>query len=254
MIKEQCEYDDYFIYNKSLIDFLMDFELPDRIYLNNADSFDDKYISTQENYWVYDYSGCRHCVRFNLDKNSNQLLKFICFHYASTRSPYQLPSLQQAWVKAIDYCKEQESFTFSVLKDYLETDDLDPRCFYYILYGVKILCINELSDFSLNNYDELEFIPRPISHSWGIYKEIDNMLDPNEKNMISNGLFELADAIKNGKIIKKDTLKNAAMLGIIYATSARPVQISKLAAKYIHIDTRDSTNNVTRYSIILTLR
>lgn len=96
MIKEQCKNNNHSIYNEDLIEFLFNYRLPEYIYLNNADSFDDKYISTQESYWVYDYSGSRHCVRFDSDKNSNQLLKFICFHYASTRSPYQLPSLQQA--------------------------------------------------------------------------------------------------------------------------------------------------------------
>lgn len=138
-----------------------------------------------------------------------------------------------------------------MLKDYLETDDLEPRSFYYIIYGIKILCIYELSDFSLSNYDDLEFIPRPINKNWGVYKEIDNILDKAEKNMISKGLLELANAVKNGVRINKNKLKNAAMLGVIYATGARPVQISKLAAKDIYIDTRDLRNNITRYSIFL---
>ncbi|HGO5396560.1 TPA: tyrosine-type recombinase/integrase, partial [Klebsiella michiganensis] len=101
------------------------------------------------------------------------------------------------------------------------------------------------------DYEDLEFIPRPHSHDWDIYQEIDQVLDPLEKNMISKGLFEMATSIRHGKNYSLDTMRDAAILGLTYVTGARPAQLAKLAAKDLRIDTRNSETGLIRYSLLL---
>ncbi|WP_446924756.1 site-specific integrase, partial [Klebsiella pneumoniae] len=105
--------------------------------------------------------------------------------------------------------------------------------------------------FTLDDYEDLEFIPRPYLRNWDIYQEIDNILDPLEKNMISNGLFEMGNAITKGKHYSLKDVRDAAVLGLSYVTGARPVQLAKLAASDLYIDTCNPNKGLTRYSILL---
>ncbi|TYF97985.1 site-specific integrase [Klebsiella quasipneumoniae] len=98
---------------------------------------------------------------------------------------------------------------------------------------------------------DLEFIPRPNAYNWEIYKDIDNLLDPFEKNMISKGLFEMATALARGKFYDIRELKQATILGLSYVTGARPVQLAKLAVRDLRIDTYNTNTGLIRYSILL---
>lgn len=225
--------------------------IPVSIYLKSADHFDDKYISSTSDSWVFDYSGSRCYAHFRQDKISNQLIKYICFHYASAKCPAQVPGVLHAWSLATDHCISKSAFTFTVLKDYLETQEIKPQYFYFIIFGLKILCTEAFPGFTLEDYEDLEFIPRPHSHDWGIYQEIDHVLDPLEKNMISKGLFEMAVAIRYGENYSLNTMRDAVILGLTYVTGARPVQLAKLAVKDLRIDTRNSETGLIRYSLLL---
>lgn len=156
-----------------------------------------------------------------------------------------------AWSLATDHCISKSAFTFTVLKDYLETQEIKPQYFYFIIFGLKILCTEAFPGFTLEDYEDLEFIPRPHSHDWGIYQEIDHVLDPLEKNMISKGLFEMAVAIRYGENYSLNTMRDAVILGLTYVTGARPVQLAKLAVKDLRIDTRNSETGLIRYSLLL---
>ncbi|HDX8891855.1 TPA: site-specific integrase [Klebsiella oxytoca] len=138
-----------------------------------------------------------------------------------------------------------------ILRQYIENDALDVRSFYSILFGLKILCSEEFPGFSLEDYEDLEFIPRPNAYNWEIYQDIDNLLDPVEKSMISKGLFEMATALARGKCYAIRELKHAVVLGLSYVTGARPVQLAKLAVKDFRIDTCNTDTGLIRYSILL---
>ena len=239
------------IYTSVFIESISKINIPVSIYLKSASHFDDKYINSTSDSWVYDYSGSRCYAHFRQDKISNQLIKYICFRYASSKCPSLIPSLLHAWSLAIDYCTTHSAFTFKVLKDYLETQEIDSRQFHLIIFGLKILCAEAFPGFTLDDYEELEFISRPHSRDWGIYQEIDNILDPLEKNMISAGLFEMAAAIRHGENYSLSTLRNAAILGLTYVTGARPVQLARLATKDLRIDTRNPETGLVRYSVLL---
>lgn len=113
--------------------------------------------------------------------------------------PTFLPVLSHQWTQAFSYCRGNGGFTLQILRQFLENDALNVRSFYSILFGLKILCFEEFPGFTLEDYEDLEFIPRPNAYNWDIYQDIDNHLEPFEKNMISKGLFEMATALAKGK-------------------------------------------------------
>lgn len=239
------------VYPPDLAKAIFELDIPDRIYLKTAMEFDDKYIVNKGNKWTFDYSGSRRYLVFNQDYTSNKLNKYICFKYASTRFPTKLPALHLDWRNIISYCREHGGFSLSTLRLFIEKEDIDNATFYSVLFGLKILCAETFPGFNLEDYDDLEFVPRPYLEHWGVYQEIDNILDPLEKNMICNGLFEMASLLRDGKSFSHSEVRNAAILGLAYVTGARPVQLARLAVKDVRIDTRNQESGLIRYSVFL---
>ncbi|MNJ11776.1 Phage integrase family protein [compost metagenome] len=156
-----------------------------------------------------------------------------------------------SWNRVIDFCINKGEFTFPLLHAYIQGNEINPREFHSILFGIKILCQEDFPGFGLDEYEELAFIPRPFVDKWGVYQDIDNILDPLEKNMIVNGLFSMAKTIQNNHFFEIQDIIDAAILGLIYATGARPVQISNLAVRDIRKDTHDVKNGLERFSVLL---
>lgn len=165
--------------------------------------------------------------------------------------PTFLPVLSHQWTQAFSFCRRNGGFTLQILRQFLENDVFNVRSFYSILFGLKILCSEEFPGFTLEDYEDLEFIPRPNAYNWDIYQDIDNLLEPFEKNMISKGLFEMATALAKGKSYDIRELKQASILGLSYVTGARPVQLAKLAVRDLRIDTCNINTGLIRYSILL---
>lgn len=82
-INKQLNHSNKTIYTSVFIERISKINMPVRIYLKSADYFDDKYINSTSDSWVFDYSGSRCYAHFRQDKISNQLIKYICFRYAS---------------------------------------------------------------------------------------------------------------------------------------------------------------------------
>ena len=76
------------IYTPVFVESILKVNIPVSIYLKSADHFDDKYIISTSDSWVFDYSGSRRYAHFRQDKISNQLIKYICFHYAVMTPTY----------------------------------------------------------------------------------------------------------------------------------------------------------------------
>ena len=73
------------IYTPVFVESILKVNIPASIYLKLADHFDDKYINSTSDSWVFDFSGSRCYAHFRQDKISNQIIKYICFHYASAK-------------------------------------------------------------------------------------------------------------------------------------------------------------------------
>lgn len=239
------------IFSLELTSIVDKIKIPERIHLKSAGEFDDKFIFSAGPRWTFQYAGSRRHISFIPDGIAEKLTKYLCLIYASTRMPTYLPNFSHYWKSAILYCNKKGEFSFNTLKAYIESSDAEPLSFYSIMFGLKALCLKECPGFSMDNYEELQFIPRPCSDQWGIYQEIDNVISPLEKNMIVNGLFEMATSITSGKNYILQEVIDAAILGLTYTTGARPVQLSRLAIEDIRVDTRDATSGLVRYSVLL---
>ena len=202
--------------------------IPSKIHLRSADVFDDKNIFAETNDWVFHYSGSQSHINFKTDDYTTKLIKYILYRYASSKSPGTIYRVHRAWLDAIEYVSKQGIFNFKLLSSFLEKESLLPTYFFCIVFGLKILCVDEFPGFTLDDYEDLELIPRPNSNDWNVYQNIDNILDPFEKNMISKGLFEMAAAISRGRKYNLVDLRNATVLGLSYVTGSRPVQLGKV--------------------------
>ena len=70
--------------------------------------------------------------------------------------------------------------------------------------------------------------------------------------MIQQGFIKLNQAIKDDfQGIDKQTLLYSSILGLVYVTGLRPVQLAKLSAEDIKIDTTRTTDHFHRYSILI---
>ncbi|ELE2677640.1 site-specific integrase [Salmonella enterica] len=225
--------------------------IPKRIHLRSAREFDDKSINNTTHKWSFDYSGSRRYLVFKGDDISVTFLKYICFKYVSMRCATFVSSILYDWQNLLVQCQSIGEFSLEFIRSVLEGESIDGRSFYSILFGLKIICAEEFPGFTLDDYEDLEFIPRPHLHNWDMYQEIDNILEPLEKSMISNGLFEMGNAITRRKHYSLTDVRNSAVLGLSYVTGARPVQLAKLAAGDLYIDTCNPNTGLTRYSILL---
>ncbi|EHT8030577.1 hypothetical protein K1D65_00075 [Escherichia coli] len=95
-INKQLNESNSTIYTPAFVESISKVDIPAGIYLKSADYFDDKYINSTSDSWVFDYSGSRCYAHFRRDKISNQLTKYICFRYASAKCPAQIPGVLHA--------------------------------------------------------------------------------------------------------------------------------------------------------------
>ena len=70
--------------------------------------------------------------------------------------------------------------------------------------------------------------------------------------MIQQGFIKLNQAIKDDfQGVDKQTLLYSSILGLVYVTGLRPVQLAKLSAEDIKIDTIRTTDHFHRYSVLI---
>ncbi len=83
------------IYTPVFVESILKVNIPVSIYLKSADHFDDKYISSTSDSWVFDYSGSRCYAHFRQDKISNQLIQIyllpLCICQVSSSGSWGTP-------------------------------------------------------------------------------------------------------------------------------------------------------------------
>ncbi len=100
---------------------------------------------------------------------------------------------------------------------------------------------------------ELEFLERPKAFNSRLYyQQYEDAIDYPLISMIQQGFIKLNQAIKDDfQGIHKQTLLYSSILGLVYVTGLRPVQLAKLSAEDIKIDTTRTTHHFNRYSILI---
>lgn len=136
----------------------------------------------------------------------------------------------------IDFVKEENSTYYQYLKLF-----------------VKLLFLEGFGNFDNDKEYELEFLPRPNSfNSKLFYQQYEDPIDYPVISMILQGFSKLLHNIKNSnEDVDNQTLINSSILGLVYVSGLRPVQLAKLSAKDIKIDTTHPTDHFHRYSILI---
>ncbi|MGY5728546.1 site-specific integrase [Vibrio chemaguriensis] len=265
------------LFTQDQLQFIENIEFPERLFLVNATEFDDQFVYLHSE-WRYRFSGENKAILFatgkqfrNLPPVAIKLIKYLTIKYIEENSASVADKFAQFVATTF---LEIETVTRSSLIDKLhvlvakvDRNHSDNSQFYYTLYALRKLERNGFFE-STDNSDDLEDllleVPRPRNENWGRYQNLDLVIPDEVSLMIENGVqlwasklspkletkeakVEHLDKLK--KVLKIDVLRDCIILGIVYYTGARPVQIGKFAGSDYVIDTVNKHG--MRYSVLV---
>jgi len=223
-----------------------------------TDKFDDNCINSANTIWKFYYSGQTENIDFSkLSENETTLLKFFLISFIQKNTPSHLSKKFHTFNFLINHLKNNElEFSYANLKKLLiEIAPLEnhQNTYAHIKFLLKLLILEDFPNFDIEDDYELEFIPRPKSFNSNLfYQEYEDSIDYPLISMIQQGFIKLNQVIKDDfKHIDKQTLLYSSILGLVYVTGLRPVQLAKLAVEDIKIDTTRTIDQFHRYSILI---
>lgn len=240
------------IFSTNQIEAIQGLNLPPTLIFKTARSFDTKRIITRPDLWEYNFSGSDIRIEFKGSLEEIKIKKYIIASFISKNSPNGMNYFNNVLDDLFLHLSEKNIFSYKSIVSFLESSK-NSRSFYFCLYAIKVLCGNEFPEFSIDDIEGLEFIPRPDNNAWLNYQDIDNMLSMHDKNMITKGIKEISTIIENydKHTLTKEELIDSSVLGLCYTCGIRPVQLSRLAVGDLHIDSSHSTDKFTRYSLAI---
>jgi integrase len=116
-----------------------------------------------------------------------------------------------------------------------------------------LLIVEDFPEFDISNDYDLEFIPRPKSfNSKLFYQQYEDPIDYPLISIIQKGFIKInKDISVSENTIDDQTLLYTSILGLIYTTGLRPVQLAKLSVNDIKLDSTRSIDHFHRYSILI---
>ena len=223
-----------------------------------ADKFDDKFINSTNNIWRFYYSGQTENLDFSrFSENETVLIKFFLIAFIQKNSPSFLSRKFYSFSFLINHLKNNNlHFSYENLKQLLieiAPQENHHNTYAHIKFLLRLLILEDFPNFDIEDDFELEFIPRPKSFNSNLfYQEYEDPIDYPLISMIQQGFIKLNQAIKDDfQGINKQTLLYSSILGLVYVTGLRPVQLAKLSAEDIKIDTTRTTDHFHRYSILI---
>ncbi|HFG1891333.1 TPA: site-specific integrase [Vibrio cholerae] len=265
------------LFTQEQLQFIENIQFPERLFLVNATEFDDQFVYLHSE-WRYRFSGENKAILFatgkqfrNLPPVAIKLIKYLTIKYIEENSASVADKFAQFVATTF---LEIETVTRSSLIDKLhvlvakvDRSHSDNSQFYYTLYALRKLERNGFFE-STDNSDDLEDllleVPRPRNENWGRYQNLDLVIPDEVSLMIENGVQLWASKLspkletkeakaehldKLKKSLKINVLRDCIILGIVYYTGARPVQIGKFAGSDYVIDTVNEHG--MRYSVLV---
>ncbi|GAM30635.1 hypothetical protein P23_1138 [Acinetobacter calcoaceticus] len=233
-------------------------KLPKVIKFFLAEKFDDKFLVTTDNVWSFYYSGQREKINFKkFTADEICLIKFFFISFIQKNTPSSLNNKLYSFKVLSNYLHINSlNFTYENLKKFLTSIapiEEQAGVYAHIKFLLRLLISEDFPEFDISNDYDLEFIPRPKSfNSKLFYQQYEDPIDYPIISMIQSGFAKINDEIKkNEKNIKDKTLLYSSILGLIYTTGLRPVQLAKLSTSDIRIDTTREHDQFHRYSILV---
>lgn len=248
---------EFIIFHDADLRLIESLHLPTIIRFHRADKFDSKFVQTSNDVWNFSYSGKKLHLNFsNFSTSEKKLAKFFLANYIQVNTPSALEAKLQAYAFAIKSLKTRNlkldyQNAKSLLVDLAKADN--STYYYHFKFLVKLLFLENFSCFDLDHEYELEFLERPQAFNSSLYyQQYEDSIDYPLISMIQQGFIKLNQAIKDDfQGIDKQTLLYSSILGLVYVTGLRPVQLAKLSAEDIKIDTTRTTDHFHRYSILI---
>lgn len=233
-------------------------KLPKVVKFLLADKFDDKFLVVSDEVWTIFYSGKTERLKFAIfEDDITTLLKFFLISFIQKNTPSGLANKFYSFVFLMKFLQERKSlFNYESLKAFLI--EIAPQKQYeshysHIKFLLRLLIVEDFPGFGIEDDFELELIPRPKSfNSYLFYQEYEDVIDYPTITMIQQGFSKLNTQLKkNLGQVNNTTLLNASILGLIYVSGLRPVQLAKLSTEDIKIDTTREIDQFKRYSILI---
>lgn len=247
------------IFDSQQIALLNRFQIPVVIKFLLADKFDDKFIESSGLRWVFSYSGSQEVLNFNeLDQNEITLCKYYLVSFIQRNTPSGLSKKFNALKNFFSWLKsDRKKLTYDNSKEYLQhlvekTPDDSPT-YYYIKFLIKMFFLEDFPQFDIAKEYELELLERPNTYNSSLYyQEQSDRIDIPTITMLQQGFTKLAQLLQTSPLdVTDETLKCASILGVIYVSGLRPVQLSKLSVDDLKVDTFNKLENFRRYSLLI---
>jgi len=262
MVKKQIDINSFDeshfeLFSSDALNSIENLMIPPVIRFHLASAFDTKFISTTADIWEFFYSGKRIYLDFKcFDSNEKKILKFFLISFIQVNTPSALESKFNSFKYTIKHFKNNKlKLNFNNLKillnDLAEKDKND--IYYHMKFLTKLLFLENFSGFNVDKEYELDFLNRPQSFNSNLYyQEYEDRIDYPIKTMIQQGFVIINDQIRNQiNSITNEELLNSAILGLVYVSGLRPVQLAKLAVSDLKRDTIRQIDNFCRYSILI---
>lgn len=248
---------EFIIFHDADLRLIESLHLPTIIRFHRADKFDSKFVQTSNDVWNFSYSGKKLHLNFsNFSTSEKKLAKFFLANYIQVNTPSALEAKLQAYTFTIKSLKTRNlkldyQNAKSVLVDLAKADN--STYYYHFKFLVKLLFLENFSYFDLDHEYELEFLERPQAFNSKLYyQQYEDSIDYPLISMIQQGFIKLNQAIKDEfQNIDNQELLYSSILGLVYVTGLRPVQLAKLAVEDIKIDTTRTIDQFHRYSILI---
>ncbi|MFV5374267.1 site-specific integrase [Acinetobacter calcoaceticus] len=236
----------------------LDKKIPKVVKFLIADKFDDKFINSTNNIWKFYYSGQTENIDFStFSENEKTLAKFFLIAFIQKNTPSFLSRKIYSFNFLINYLKNSNlHLNYENLKQLLieiAPQENHQNTYAHIKFLLRLLILEDFPNFDIENDFELEFIPRPKSFNSNLfYQEYEDTVDYPLISMIQQGFIKLNQVIKdNFQSIDNQELLFSSILGLVYVTGLRPVQLAKLSVQDIKVDTTRTIDQFHRYSVLI---
>ncbi|MCH2070586.1 site-specific integrase [Acinetobacter baumannii] len=236
----------------------LDKKIPKVVKFLIADKFDDKFINSTNNIWKFYYSGQTEKLDFSIfSENETTLAKFFLIAFVQKNTPSFLSRKIYSFNFLINYLKNRNlHLNYENLKKLLieiALQENHQNTYAHIKFLLRLLILEDFPNFDIEDDFELEFIPRPKSFNSNLfYQEYEDTIDYPLISMIQQGFIKLNQGIKdNFQSIDNQELLYSSILGLVYVTGLRPVQLTKLSVQDIKVDTTRTIDQFHRYSVLI---
>lgn len=229
-------------------------KLPNILKFTRADKYDSKFIDVKNDTWKFKYSGKQRIIKFEqLNEYEKKLIKYIIVLYVQINTPSkidQLFNVLNGCLNNIRYKKNKVSL--NSLKQELKLKLHNQNDYYLLLFFIRQLFSLNFESFNIGKIHVLEMLERPNNNKQSLYyQESINTIDIPTKTLIQKGFINLVDRIDSKQKIPNHTLKNSAILSILFSIGLRPVQIDKLSTDDLKLDTYRKSDDFSRYSLLI---